>query len=225
MPTYDSPLGETKITGNTLKEMDVPDESEYSKSQGQVFAPSVTKRYGNPHLDEAAIRDFQAKMQSFDNEVDPETERQMKAARDAKRAGRERLNDSARKRIEMLIDMTRGRHTVEIEGQSYSFNTLKAKEMREAIFEASKFDGTTDSPFEIRRQLLARSLVQVVGIDVDQFMGSNKLEDRLYLVDQMDDALLNVLYAEYIKMVDENKGKYSIKSDADVKEIVEDLKK
>jgi hypothetical protein len=97
--------------------------------------------------------------------------------------------------------------------------------MREAIMAAAEFDGTVQSPFEIRRQLLARSLVQVAGLDVAQFVGSNELGARLELIDDLDEALLNRLYDEYLEMVRESREKYTIKSEQDAKEVVEDLKK
>jgi len=216
MPTYDSSLGETKFTGKALKEIDVPDESGYTQT--------TTKQYGEA-VDETAIRNFQAMMQDSVGDDAAEVERQMKAAREAKLSGKVRLNEGPKRRIEMLIGMTRSYHTAEVEGQTYAFQTLKSKEMRQVMSEASEFDGTIQYIFEIRRQLLARSLTKVVGTDVEQFVGSNQIQARLDLVDDMDDALLNRLYDEYLKMVNSTKSRFLAKTDDDAKEIVEDLKK
>lgn len=216
MPTYDSSLGETKFTGKALKEIDVPDETGYTQT--------TTKQYGEA-IDETAIRNFQSMMQDSVGDDAAEVERQMKAAREAKLSGKVRLNEGPKRRIEMLIGMTRSHHTAEVEGQTYSFQTLKSKEMREVMSEASQFDGTIQYIFEIRRQLLARSLTKVVGTDIEQFVGSNQLQPRLDLVDDMDDALLNRLYDEYLKMVNSTKSRFLAKTDDDAKEIVEDLKK
>ena len=144
----------------------------------------------------------------------------------AKMAGKERLNDGARRRIEILIGMTRTTREVDLlEGNVFILQTLRSKEMREAIMAAAEYDGTVQSPFEIRKQLLARSLVQVAGVEVAQFVGSNTLEARMALVDDLDESLLNRLFDEYQKMVDESRDKFALKTVADAQEVVEDLKK
>lgn len=227
MPKFDSPIGGKRFTGQQLKEVDVPDESEsdYDEpSYPQINTSQALK--GMKPLDEAGLRDFQARLSREQDEVDEaQVERDIRQAKSDKRAGRERLSDGARKRIEMLIGMTRGTRTTDIEGNSYTLQTLKAKEMRAAIAEAAEFDGTVHSPFEIRRQLIARSLVQVAGVDVEQFIGSTKFEARLDLVDDMDDSLLNRIYDEYLEMIRESRARYAIKTEADGAEVVEDLKK
>lgn len=219
MPSFDSPLGKRKITSQPLREFDVPDES------GQTFNVDEAIRSGGlKQLNMDEISQFQAR--ASQSEEDPgEFEREVKAAKEARRRGIERLNDGARRRIEMLIGMTRSTKTVVIEDNSYVFQTLKAKEMREAIMAASAFDGTVQSPFEVRKQLLARSLVQVGNIDIEQFIGSNSLDDKLLFIDELDDALLNRLYDEYIVLTKDAREKYAVKDEGQVKEVVGDLKK
>lgn len=211
-----------------MKELDVPDESGYSENVptgGGKFSPSVTKRYAV--IDEDAIRQFQEDMQT--KMATPEVsieEQEIRQARVAKRdPGKERLGDGARRRIEMLIGLTRGTRTAEIENQTYMLQTLKGGEMRAAIAATSDFDGTVQFPFEMRKQLLARSLVLVAGVEIEQFVGSTQFEARLNFIDDMDDALLNRLYDEYLTMVKEAKERYTLKTDADVQEVVDDLKK
>lgn len=226
MPNFESPLGKKSIASQPLKELDIPDESGYTPPPNEKFIPTVNRRYGQP-LDENSLNEFQARMEA---QMNPDTglseaEREIRQARDAKRTGRERLSDGARRRIEMLVGMTRGTRTADIAGQTYVLQTLKSKEMREAIIVAATFDGTVQFPFEFRKQLLARALTQIAGVDINQFIGSVELEDRLVFLDEIDEALLDRLYAEYMEMVKEAKDKYSIKTDQDAKEVVEDLKK
>jgi hypothetical protein len=97
--------------------------------------------------------------------------------------------------------------------------------MSDAIVAASAFDGTVQSPFEIRRQLLSRSLIQIGGVDIDQFLGASDLESKLSLIDELDDSLLNRLYEEYLNLSRECKKKYAITTTVEAKELVEDLKK
>ncbi len=230
MPQFESPLGTKKITAQPMKELEIPDESGYVEPDhsgpvgGGNFSPSVTHRHS---MDESSIREFQARMQARANpELDlSQAEMEIQQARQARRHGKERLNDGAKRRIEMLIGMTRGTHSVEIDGQNYSFHTLKGNEMRQAYFATAEYDGTIQFSFELRRQLLARSLTEVVGVEIEQFIGSTDLEAKLNLIDEMDDALLNRLYDEYLVMVKNTKEKYAVKTEAQVQEVVEDLKK
>jgi hypothetical protein len=97
--------------------------------------------------------------------------------------------------------------------------------MREAIMLASEFDGTVQSPFEIRKQFLSRSIIQVGDIDIAQFIGSNDFEAKLAFIEELDEFLSNRLYDEYVSLTKEAKEKYYIKTEADVQEVVNDLKK
>lgn len=232
MPKFENPLGKQSVPERPLKHLAIPDESGFQPPPsnqsmgGGGFSPSVSRRVGRPMTDEEAA-DFQARMQE---NQDPDyglsdVEREFKRARQEKARGVERLSDGARKRSEMLTDMTRSTRTADIGEQTYKLQTLKGKEMREAIAAASEFDGTVHSPYEIRKQLLGRSLVVVAGVDIASFIGSNDLDARLNAVEDMDDALLNRLYDEYLSMVKDARDRYAIKTEEDVKEVIEDLKK
>lgn len=217
MGSFDSPLGSKKFAGQPMREFDVPDESENS-----VQARRPRPNFQNQELDMNSVSNFQHKVEGLD---DAEIERQIREARDAKRSGKERLNEGAKRRIEMLVGMTRTSREVNLENNIFILQSMKSKDMREAIMLASQFDGTVQSPFEIRRQLLARSLVQVAGVDFAQFVGSNTLEAKLEFIDEQDEHLLNRLYDEYLELTRDSKNKYAIKNVEDVKDLIDDLKK
>ena len=230
MPNFDSPIGSKRFSAQPLKELDVPDETgiEYPTEEQQV--PAMRMRgpamHGSqPPIDINSAMAFQQRMQQETPEDRLEMERQIREAREAKRTGKTRLNEGAKRRVEMLVGMSRTIREAEIGGNQYALQTLRSQEMRQAIMAAAEFDGTVQSPFEIRRQLLARSLTHVAGLDIAQFVGTTELEARLALIDELDEALLNRLYDEYLAMVKESREKYTIKTDADVQEVVEDLKK
>lgn len=218
MPKYDSSLGSKSFAGSPLREFDVPE-------GGIQYGSNPNSRLGGyaPQVDAAV--EFQERMEQESSQESVEFERSMKEARDAKRTGKTRLNEGARRRIEMLVGMSRTTHEADIGGNQYAFQTLGSKEMRTAIMAASAFDGSVQSPFEIRRQLLGYSLTKIAGLDVAQFVGSNDIEAKLELIDNLDDALLNRLYDEYLLMVKESREKYAIKTEEDAKEVAEDLKK
>lgn len=227
MPNFDSPLGNKKFaTGNKLREMDIPDETGYS----DTVTTTSTRNFGQQvplNLDE--IRNFQARSSDIQGEAQPSisrAEQEIKIAREARRTGKERLTDSARSRIELLLGMTRLEREVVISDDAvFVFQSLKSIEISEAYNEAAKYDNTVQSPFEIRRQLLARSLKSISGITFEQFIGSREIEDKLFFIDNSDHALLLRLYDEYLLMANELTEKYSIKNEADAKEVLEDIKK
>lgn len=228
MATFDSPISNRKFQGQPMKDIEVPDASGYQPQAtgGGQFAPSVSRRHGTP-MTEQEIIDFNNRMQG---NQDPDfnlsdVERDMKRMRQEKMQSHQMLNDGARKRIEMLIGMTRSTRSVDIEGNTYGLQTLKGVEMREAMMAVSEFDATVQFPFEMRRQLLARSLVQVAGVPIDNFVGSNALGSKLEFIDQLDDILLNRLMDEYSALSKEAKAKYTMQKPEDVKEVAEDLKK
>lgn len=229
MGSFDSPIGKKKFGGPQMREFDVPDESGYSAGPPMENGEPVVRRRPVPQVNPDQIRDFQARMQREEMPVyeqDPaELERQIRQAREDKRTGRERLDAGAKRRIEMLVGMTRGTRSVDIEGNTFVLRTLRSKEMREALMFASQYDGTIQSPFEIRRQLLARSVVQIAGVDTEQFIGSADIEAKCDFIDLMDESLLNRLYDEYLALVQENKAKYAVKNEEEVKEVIDNLKK
>jgi hypothetical protein len=221
MAGYDSPLGSKKVSGNRLREFDVPDETENQP----VIRTRSYQSSQNSQYDMEALNEFQSRAQGS-IEGDPnEVEREIRAMRELKK-GKDRLNDGAKRRIEMLLGMTRTTRKVDFgDNKSFGLHTLKAKEMREAMLIASSFDGTVEGPYEIRKQLLARSIYEVSGIEVAQFVGSDSLDAKLAFVDELDETLLNQLYGEYFKLVADSKNKFSINNDEDAKGLIEDLKK
>lgn len=229
MGGFDSPIGKKKFGGSQMREFDVPDETGFSDGLPMENGEPVVRRRQVPQVDIEQIRDFQARTQREEMPVyeqDPaEIERQIRQSREDKRIGRERLDAGAKRRIEMLVGMTRVTRSVTLEGNTFVLKSLRSREMREALMAASEYDSTIQSPFEIRKQLLARSIIQIAGVDTDQFLGSDDIEAKCEFVDLMDASLLNRLYNEYLDLVREADVKYAVKNEGDVKEIVKDLKK
>lgn len=223
MPKFRSPLGDKDFQGQTLREFDVPDESEAVPAM-RMHGPALHGPQ-DPVDIRSAMEFAERSQRQRSPEEDAEIERQIRAAREAKRSGRERLNDGAKRRVEMLLDMTRSVREADLNGNVFVLQTLRSKEMREAMMAASEFDGTVQSPFEIRRQLLSRSLTSIAGVEFAQFVGSDSLDAKLELIDSLDEAVLNRLFDEYSALVNDSREKYALKNEKDVKEVAEDLKK
>ncbi len=225
MPKFDSPIGSKQFPNQQMREFSVSDESGYQPPP----PPQQMRRdhQAPPVIDEAAFREFQARMQPPPPQMREMSaaEQDILAAKRAKREGKERLSEGARRRIEMLIGMTRMTRDVEIAGQMYRVQTLTDQELRDAIVASAEYDGSVQFIFENRKQLLARSITMVAGVEIDQFLNSNELEARVALIEYMDHALLVRLFNEYNDLAKEAQDKYVPKTPEQVKEVAEDLKK
>ncbi len=228
MPKFDSPIGSKQFHGQPMREISVPDESGYQPPRGPL--PQQTRPpmhdHGPPVFDEASMREFQAQM----NPVQPvremtDVERDILAAKKAKKDGRERLSEGAKRRIEMLIGMSRMSKTVDINGTTFTLQTLKNEEAREVLISSVPYDGTIEFSFENAKQTLARSLTQIAGTDIDQFLSSSELSIKLDFIGELPQALFTRLYNEYVALDTESREKFGLATEAEVKEVVEDLKK
>jgi hypothetical protein len=201
-----------------MKDYSVPDETR----QTRTFESSA------PVFDENEMQEFQNRMQpqaqSQTREIN-NLEREMMEAKKARREGKERLSEGARRRIEILINMSRMTRDCTIENQSYRLQSLTSKDFREVLVASSEFDGTIQFIFENRKQILARSITVLAGVDFNQFINSNELQMKLDVIEELDHALLTRLFDEYVILAKEVKDKYTLKTDEDVKEVLEDIKK
>lgn len=178
-------------------------------------------------------RTFSAPMREFtvEDPTDDEIARLKEAQEEIKRQRqlkanpeKERMSDSSKKRIEFLLNLTTLKKEVEINKTKFVLRTLKGKEQKDAIVTAAKHEGV-NYIFELRRNLLARSLESISSLSFEEFIGSNVLEDKLNFIDEMDDALVKLLYKAYDELFVESNSKYAIDSEEKAKELVEDLKK
>lgn len=222
MPKFESPIGTKQFPNQPMRDLSVPDETQFpppQMRQQQYQAPPV--------IDEASMREFNSRMQPPVPQMREMSvaEQEMLAAKKAQREGKQRLSEGARRRIEMLIGMTRLTRDVEIGGQMYKLQTLTSQELRDAVTASAEFDGSVQFIFENRKQLLARSLVVVAGLDIDQFLNSSDLQTKLDFIEALDHALLLRLFTEYNSLAKEAQDKYNPKTEAEVKEVAEDLKK
>lgn len=229
MPKFDSPIGSKQFQGQPMRDVAVPDESGYTPQPPRGHMPQQVRPPAHEHppvFDEAAFREFQAQM----NPVQPvremtDVEQQILSAKKAKQEGRERISEGARRRIEMLIGMSRMTKTVDINGTTFTLQTLKNEEAREVLIASIPYDGTIEFSFENAKQTLARSLIEIASTDINQFLSSSDLGVKLDFISQLPQALFTRLYNEYVNLDTESREKFGLKNDMDVKEVVEDLKK
>ncbi len=135
------------------------------------------------------------------------------------------ISDSARRRIEILCGMTNLTKTVEIGDVTFKLTSLKTKDNRNALMSAIKFDGTVEFSFELRKQILARSILSVSDVEINMFLGTDDFKARLDFLDELDEAVSNRLYSEYLELDKEIKEKYALKTEKEAKEVIEEIKK
>lgn len=207
MPGFDSPIGSKSFQGAPMREFEVPDATGYSNV---------------PNIEE--IQQFQARMESHPHSHQHQQTPQI-SQYERREQNSNRLGEGAKKRIEMLLGMSQTFREVKIDSNIFVLRSLKSKEMRDALIAAFQFDGTIQGPYEIRKQLLGRSLTHVAGVEIDQFLGSSSLENRFLFIEELDESLSSRLYEEYLLLSKDAKEKYAIKTEQEAKEVAEDIKK
>ena len=150
---------------------------------------------------------------------------QIRQQRKAKFAGTDKVSEMSRRRIELLTGIGRLTSDVDIDGTIFSIRTLKTKEAKDATMAALSVLTSAEASFEIKRQFLARSIFQIDGNDVDDVLGVSDLESKLSVIDELGELVVDKLYREFEVLRNELKNKYGLNTEAQVKEVSEDLKK
>ncbi len=226
--TIRSALGEQTVQSQPIRTFTVPDASQ---DQFDPLPDNLPVFRGQAYQETPPQSSYNAPQPSRRSGMGSGSMGELKAQEEAMARARaakfapSRLSPAAKARIDALCGISRVERLVDIDGQQYGLNALKNRENREALLAASQFDGTIESPFEIRKQLLARSLFSVAGTDIDVFLGDSSLEARLDLVDELPELVCTKLFDEYNIMFSEIRDKYFPKTEEDVKEVLEDLKK
>lgn len=204
-----SPIGSrtfsaTSGQGQGLRTYEVPDESEGYEEEGTPQATTLPPQYSQPSQSEIEAR--------------------MRAARQAKATGQTPISPQAKERIEFLAGIGRVTKDVPVADTVFTIRTLKAKENRAAVFAASQVS-RVETLFEGRRQQLARAITKIDGVEIDIVLGTSDIEARLDFIEELDENVSNYLYEEYAALNDEAIKKYGLKTEAEVKATVEDVKK
>lgn len=165
---------------------------------------------------------------SFDPQAMRELEQSVKTARQQKVSGESRISPSGKQRMELLADIGRLTREVEIGGIRFSLRTLKTRETREVALAAFSANIKTDleASYEMRRQQLARSIHKIDGHEVGLVLGDDSFAARLDWIDNdLEESVALKLFAEMNALNEEARSQFDIKTDAQAKEVAEDLKK
>lgn len=139
--------------------------------------------------------------------------------------GRDRLSAGAKKRIEILLGMHREFVEVTILNVKYKLRTLTSSETREVAKIVLQYAGSIEHLYESRRQTLARSLVSINGMAIEEFLLSESLEDRLYFIDQLDEHFITTLNKAWETVNKNSVAKFLPKTEQEAEEVAQDIKK
>jgi hypothetical protein len=164
--------------------------------------------------------------ESLTRELTLEEENNVKKAREAKRKGLD-LSDEARNRVKHLTEICRSSTEVNVDGTIFVLRSLKGKELKDMAFSLSQFNGSSNFSIQLetRSQVLARSLYTIDGISFELVLGSNKIEEKIAFIDELEEDLQQLLHDAYGKMTKENSKKYGVHSKEEAKEFSDDVKK
>ncbi len=161
------------------------------------------------------------------------------------RANSQQLNQqtsNARDRIAFLTGIGKNTLDVEIEyagpdGNSlksvFTLRTLKGREMKRLamkIREVQESD-SGDGTFQVRALALGQALSSIDGANIDMVLGiegrdeQQRLAVRMAFVEEIDEHVASYVYARFNQMTSDAVQKYSIKTEEDVEEVAEAIKK
>lgn len=138
------------------------------------------------------------------------------------------VTKQARERFEYLTGKCRVEADLEVDGNTFHFQSLKSGELEE-IFEvmlSTNLKSEHQIKYELRRQVLARSLIGIDNMSLHQAIGSSTIEENIDFIRNLDENLVTVMYRFYENnIVKVSKEKYDIKNEEDAREVAETVKK
>jgi len=138
------------------------------------------------------------------------------------------VSHSVRERVEFLTGIGRIKTTFEMDGVKFHLQSLKSGELEEVLDLMMKLGDINEAKFtfEIRRNTLARSLYSIDNMTIAEVIGSKDMNDKLELVKSLDENLVSNMYKHYEQnIVQASRDKYAVKTDQDVEEVTEAVKK
>ena len=172
-------------------------------------------------------QNFGANNSDFDHfKITQEEEEELRLARQEKSRGRESpISQPVKTRIEFLADIGKMTRDVKIGENTFTLRTLKSRESREVYLFIMSANNKIDEAYNIKYYTLAYSLTKIDGQPLEFMVPIKIFEDRIKALEGMEDSLTDKLYQEYSALKTSSEEAYNLKTDEDVKEVSEALKK
>jgi hypothetical protein len=151
-------------------------------------------------------------------------EREIEQARQEKR--QKRANPQAVSRLELLTGIGRLVTEVTIEKVEFRLRSLKSKELRYVMERAAKNAiSNIGEAMMIRNYTLAFSLFEIDRNPISTVIGSDKVEDKVNVIDDFEEVVTTRLWEAYSRMIEN--GSKNVEKDlgSSPEEIVDNIKK
>lgn len=146
-----------------------------------------------------------------------------------KQARKEKLSppitQQAKTRLEYLADIGKMTKDIVINGTKFTLRTLKSREQKQVYLTVVDVTNKVDEIYNIKLYTLAHSLIKIDGQDVNFVIKADNLNDKVNMLEQLEETVIDQLYNTYSKLKETSDNQFSIKTEKDMKEVSEELKK
>lgn len=134
---------------------------------------------------------------SFDDE-EPIDYQALKSQRQQTKEFQKQIDPEDKSRIETLLGLKRKTKDVLVEGLTYRLQTLKNREIKEILKMVSTTGATSQATIlhEVKDHTLAFAITHIDGQKINDVLNSDALEDRLDLIGELDDLVVDKLWNE-----------------------------
>jgi hypothetical protein len=227
--SIESPLGRVSVSSSGQKQrpiINVEDPTDPVSPEGQ-YGQYVQEMPAEQYVHSSEPVQGRRRVQAQTREES------MRAAADARYLAEEarrnrsedKMESGAKRRVEILLGIGRGVKNVTIDNITFSLRTLKNGEWKDAIKAVAKAELAVEQAYEMRAQILSRSIFAIDNQPIEMVIGAERFEDQIDFIQNMDEAVVSHLYDVYNKLVEENKAKFNINTTEGAQEAVEAIKK
>lgn len=151
-------------------------------------------------------------------------EREIEQARNEQR--QKRANPQAVSRLELLTGIGRLVTEVVIEKVEFRLRSLKSKELRYVMEIAAKHaTSNIGEAMMIRNYTLAFSLFEIDGNPISTVIGSDRVEDKINVIDDFEEVVTTKLWDAYSSMIEDSSKNVDKDLGSNPDEIVNNIKK
>lgn len=108
-----------------------------------------------------------------------------------------------KKSLEDLIFLGRAEKIVNISDFTFKIQTLTNNEQKEVIFHISKALDE-EKMFVLRTLTLAFSVREINGVSLDDFIGSDSIDEKIIFFNKLSSSLVNELFKVYSEILEES---------------------
>lgn len=156
-------------------------------------------------------------------EMTPEEEEQLRQARREKM--NPPINPQAKTRVEMLADIGKLTKEVPINDHTFTLRTLKSREQKAVYLSLVDATNRVDEAYNLKLYSLAHSLSHIDGQSVEMMVGKKTLQEKLSILEELEESTTDRLWTAFQELKASSESQFAVKTDEDVQEVREALKK